>query len=53
MDLVKVLCPTGHKKLGNFVNQRRSSQPISWLSSEELNHTQQKKHASVTKYTTT
>jgi len=33
--------------------RRRSSQPISWLSTEKLKQTQQSKHASVTKYTTT
>jgi len=33
--------------------RRRSSQPISWLSTEKRKQTQQSKHASVTKYTTT
>jgi len=33
--------------------RRRSSQPISWSSTGKLKQTQQSKHASVTKYTTT
>ena len=33
--------------------RRRSSQPISWLSTVKLKQTQQSEHASVTKYTTT
>jgi len=33
--------------------QKRSFLPISWLSTEKLKQTQQSKHASVTKYTTT
>jgi len=33
--------------------QRRSSEPIFWLSTEKLKQTQQNKHASTTKYTTT
>jgi len=32
---------------------RRSSQPISWLSTKKLKQTQQSNHASNTKYTTT
>jgi len=32
---------------------RRSSQPISWLSTEKLNYHNKSKHASVTKYTMT
>ena len=31
--------------------RRRSSQPISWLSTEKVKQTQQSKHASITKYT--
>jgi len=36
---------------GSF--RRRSSKPTSWPSTEKLKQTQQSKHASVTKYTTT
>ena len=32
--------------------QGRSSQPMSWLSTEKLKQTQQSKHASITKYST-
>jgi len=47
IDWVKVLRPTRYK-IRSF--QRRSSQPISWLSIKKNN---KGKHASVTKYTTT
>jgi len=37
----------------NMSSQRHSSQPISWLSTEKLNHTQQKQTCIHKKCTTT
>ena len=46
---VKVLCPTQPK----VIYRRRSSQPISWLSTEKLKYNKRKRASSVTKYNLT